>query len=368
MPAEHWLRQPDAVAAFTPSEGFCCTAFRVRLPEPGGATPADAAALADGTTGMSTGFLSVLAEAPSWAALTARPSFFGNPLLFPFAYGVAGGTFEYRDQRYTLRPTRWGRVAHGLVRDHSWTVDGTWSDADGDHIRASITTAGDAGMLAEFPFPFRLTATYTLSGASLTLVAAATNLGSGPMPFGFGVHPYLPIPFAPDGELTDDVVRADPDQLDAGGAPSAGGSIALAPAAAPFDLRAGRTVAALLEAQGALRGAGGGLYVTYAKRAEKADKADKDEGIAGIRWSLVNRRRGVTVEIETGEDCRAMVLFAPREPTTVISPVIGTCLPGFLDDAARGRDLGRLELAPGETWSTRVVVRVRLDPPINTPS
>lgn len=363
MPAEYWLRQPDAVAAFTPSEGFCCTAFRVRLPEPGGDSPLDAAAMADRPTGSSTGFLRVLAEAPSWAALTARPSFFGNPLLFPFAYGVAGGTFEYRDQRYTLRPSRGGRVAHGLVRDHSWVVEGTWTDADGDHIRASITTAGRAVMLAEFPFPFHLAATYTLSGASLTLVAAAKNLGPGPMPFGFGVHPYLPIPFVPGGDLADDVVWSDPDQLDAGGPPPAGGSITLAPAGAPFDLRAGRTVTALLEAQGELRGGAGGLYVTYAKGAATAGT-----GAAGIRWSLANRRHGLTVEIETGEDCRAMVLFAPREPTTVISPVIGICLPGFLDDANRGRDLGRRELPPGETWSTRIVVRVRPATTISTPS
>ncbi len=352
VPAEHWLRQPDAVVAVTPSEGFCCTAFRVRLPGSGAAGAGDGGA--DAAAGAP-GFLSIFAEAPSWEALTARPSFFGNPLLFPFAYGVAGGAFEYRERRYTLHPTRWGRVAHGLVRDHPWTVERAWTDPAGDHVQAAITTAGDARMLAQFPFPFRLVATYTLAGATLTLEARATNLGQGPMPFGFGIHPYLPLPLHPGGDPADDVIWADTTHLDAGGPPSAGASIALTPATAPYDLRPGPTVASLLAAQGAERGPQGGLYVTYAKLAH--------EGASGIRWSMTNRRRGVAVEIETAADCRAMVLFAPRPPTTVISPVIGTCLPGFLDDAGRQRELGLLELAPGETWSTAVTVRARLDIP-----
>ena len=82
IPAEIWLRQPDAEAAFTPSEGFCCTAFRVRLAGE---------------------WCGVLVEPPSWSALRARPAFYGNPLLCPYPYDVADGNFVYHGESYRLR-------------------------------------------------------------------------------------------------------------------------------------------------------------------------------------------------------------------------------------------------------------------------
>src|SRR3712207_7915132 len=48
------------------------------------------------------------------------------------------------------------RVAHGLVRDHAWTVERQWEDGEGAHLRASISSEGDPQKLAEYPLPFRL--------------------------------------------------------------------------------------------------------------------------------------------------------------------------------------------------------------------
>jgi galactose mutarotase-like enzyme len=347
VPAEFWLRQPDAVAAFTPSEGFCCTAFRVRIEGTGPDSPAD-----PGSTGS---WLQVLAEAPSWEALTARPSFYGNPLLFPFAYGIAGGILEYGGRTYPLKSTRWGRVAHGLVRDHAWTVDRTWTDGEGDHITASITTAGDEAMLTEYPFPFRLSVTYTLNGTTLTLMAKAVNLGREPMPFGFGVHPYLPVPLHPQGSLAGSVVQSDATHLHAGTPRAGEPAPELAPAAdGSFDLRPGKTVEHLLARQRAQRPAGG-LFLIYTKQPAPAEAT----GESGLRWSLADEQTGAVVTIESSADQPHMVLFAPADPTKVISPVIGTCLPGFLDPANRGRDLGLREIAPGASWAGQVTMGVQ---------
>ena len=347
VPAEQWLRRPGTEAALTPLEGFNCSAFRVRLP--------------------SGQWLPVLSEAPDWAALTARPSFYGNPLLFPFAYGVAGSRLRYAGQEHPLAPTRWQRVSHGLVRDHAWSVERSWEDNTGSHVRATISSEGDTQKLAEYPFPFHLAVTYTLSGQSLTLKAEARNMGDAPMPFGFAIHPYIPLPLGtagtpatarPSAEL-DEIVHCDATHVSADG-PSPGGSPPpdLAPVQGAFDLRVGQPVAALLAAQEGHRGRSG-LFLTYAKRA-----AGSGPRSGGLTWSLTSPRLGATIEIEASPELWGMVLFAPNEPTPVISPVIGTCLPGFLDypdDPQRSADLGLLELAPGTTWTASATMRVRFN-------
>jgi len=310
-------------------------------------------------------WLPALSEAPDWAALTARPSFYGNPLLFPFAYGIAGSHLRYAGQEHSLAPTRWQRVSHGLVRDHAWSVERSWEDNTGSHVRATISSEGDTQKLAEYPFPFHLAVTYTLADEALTLKAEARNMVDAPMPFGFAIHPYIPLPLGtagtpatarPSAEL-DEVVRCDATHVSADG-PAPGGTLPpdLAPVLATLDLRAGQPVAALLAAQEAHRGRSG-LFLTYAKRPAQS-------GSGGLTWSLTSPRLNATVEIEASLELWGMVLFAPNEPTPVISPVIGTCLPGFLDypdDPQRSADLGQLELAPGATWTASATMRVRFD-------
>lgn len=338
VPAEHWLRNEHAEAAFTPSDGFNCSAFRVRLPV--GHQTADRT-------------IHALAEAPDWAALRARPSFYGNPLLFPFAYGIAGGTLRSGGQTHRLAPTRWGRVAHGLVRDHAWTVEA----ASETEIRAAFRSEAHPQSLAEFPEPFSLTINYTLEATTLSLQAEAVNRGQRPMPFGFGIHPYVSLPLDSPGQPgphtgpSDEVVTCDATRVNTDGAGASGTARSALPAVqGPFDLRQGQPATVLFAAQRALRNQPG-LYLTYAK----------EPGARGLRWSLASPRLDAVVEIEASPELWAMVLFAPPEQE-VISPVIGTCLPGFLDypdDPDRSRDLGLLELAPGATWQCSATIGVR---------
>jgi galactose mutarotase-like enzyme len=67
---------------------------------------------------------------------------------------------------------------------------------------------------------------------------------------------------------------------------------------------------------------------------------------------MVDPRVGVGVHVETNDDFRAVALWAPREPTVCVSPVICTVVPNGFNLAARGQDTGMVELEPGQTWRT----------------
>jgi len=228
-PAEVWLRHGQSTAAFTPSEGCWCTAFRIAR---------------DGK------WFSILAEPPSWEALRTRPTMYGNPLLFPYPYGVRDGTFEYRGQVYHLPPGReLGRAVHGVVRDHAWTVERMWEDGDGAHLEALFRHEGE--LLAEYPFPFLMAATHTLAGGTLTDHWRVTNLGDGPMPMGLGIHPYFGLPLFAGGRVSDLRMQSDVGNLrpfDLARMQGGKGEWPCVPAEGALDMRPGQRVDEYLNA------------------------------------------------------------------------------------------------------------------------
>ena len=324
-PAEVWLRQPDAEVAFTPTHGCWCTAFRARIADT---------------------WLCVLDEPRSLSALLTRPTFFGNPLLFPYPLMVQGGAFTYRGQRHTVRAGSEGRPIHGLVRDHAWQVERVWDDAAGSHFRASIaySPAGDPD--PEFPFPFRFAATYSLSGLSLLQVVEATNPGPTPMPMGFGIHPYVPIPLWPGGRVEDCVVRCDASDVVRPGPDW--DHITLEPASGWQDLRVGQRVPDLLAGHRRSGAVGASLAGLYARLTPPHPSATGEPG--GMSWSLTDEAQGVAVRIETSDAFQTMVHYSPPTPT-VISPVIGTLMPNGFNLAAANQPSGLIELEPGASWS-----------------
>ena len=317
-PAEVWLRQPAVQAAFTPSEGCCCTAFRARQGDH---------------------WLPILAEPPTWSALRARPAFYGSPLLAPYAFNIAGGGFTYRGRQRRLRPGRTGRLAHGLARDYPWLVEDVWEDAGGAHLRASITTAEQTARLDEYPFPFSLHVTVTLSGTSLLTTYEAANVGVEPMPFGLGVHPYFPLPLHPAGDRETCHLWADARHS----VVVADHALHLAPPHPALDLRRQPTAGAVLAANPAGEH-GRPLLVTYAGEIDRAERAG-----AGLSFSLTDRAGGLQVRLETSADFQALVLFAPPDGR-VISPVLSTNLPDAFELQAHGQPSGLIELAPQERW------------------
>ncbi|MBC7236363.1 MAG: aldose 1-epimerase [Chloroflexi bacterium] len=334
LPAEVFLEQPGAVAAFTPSEGFWCTAFRVRYRD---------------------SWVRILAEPPSWSALCTRPTWYGNPLLFPYPLSIAQGSFIYRGRSYSVRPGREGRPIHGLVRDNAWVIDAFWSDEHGAHARASISTGEGAnpGLCQYFPFPFRFTTSYTLWGTSLSMAFEATNLGDQPMPLGLGIHPYFPVPLIPGGAASDAIVRSDvayrlPHLL------SEAQTEWQAPSG-PYDLCAGQRVSDLLQ----LAGAGSkSLLLAYVQRAD-LDAPTSDRG-TGLHWSLADAEHGLSIDIISSDAFRALVLYAPPAQN-VISPVISTCLSDGFNRSARGAPSGTIELDAGDTWRAWIRMDVSVE-------
>ncbi len=321
LPVDFWLEQPGARAALTPSEGFCCTAWRVRRGDR---------------------WVSLLSEAPSWELFRGRPAFFGNPLLFPYPYSIRDGAFVYKGKRYTRRLNREGNYIHGLTRDHPWTLEQTWTDADGAHARASITVGGgdplSDDLLAEYPFPFRFRVTYTLSDTALNAAYEVTNIGPETLPFGLGIHPYFPVPLVPGSSLGDLVIRANGAYTRSMRAFDAG----FVPAPPALDIRAGQRLDAHLAAATI---DGRPLLSLYSTR------PDDDAGPAacGIRWSVQEIRSGLTIAITAGDAFAYLGNYAPPE-RHILSPVVSTCAPGALNALEQGRTEGIIELAPGATW------------------
>jgi hypothetical protein len=86
-------------------------------------------------------------------------------------------------------------------------------------------------------------------------------------------------------------------------------------------------------------------------------------GGRGIGWSLTDPRRGYGVTLESGAAFRVLVLFAPRPPTAILSPVLCTCLPDAFNLAAHGHAGGMVEIPAGGTWGTWVRLSARVPAP-----
>lgn len=327
MPAELWLRHANSMVAFAPSEGCCCTAFRVQHQGE---------------------WIKVFAEPSSWDVLRARPAFFGNPLLFPFPYGIKDGSFEYRGQSYLLQPGREGRVQHGVVRDYPWAVERIWDDEHGAHLQA-LTDNVASDKLAQFPFPFRFSVTHTLQDSALTYQFEAKNIGSAPMPMGLGIHPYFPLPYLAGRQAADCLIYAQVSYTKAfAGDPGQ----PFVPVSGVLDLRAGQRVDALINAACP---AGKSLLVLYAMSSDPEQPVVAEKG-AGC--SLRDAGRGFGVEIEVSKEFPFLLFFAPPS-RAVLSPVISTCLPGAFSSLGQGRKGGIVELMPGETWRAWARIGVR---------
>ena len=90
--------------------------------------------------------------------------------------------------------------------------------------------------------------------------------------------------------------------------------------------------------------------------------ADADGG-RGISWSLTDTRRGYGVTLESGAAFRVLVLFAPRPPTSILSPVLCTCLPDAFNLAAHGQAGGMVEIPAGGAWGTWVRLSAQVPAP-----
>jgi galactose mutarotase-like enzyme len=155
------LRAGDTEATVVPSVGANCSAFRV-------------------------GGQDLLEAPPSLAALTARPTGYGCPILFPFPGQLEPGTLRLlgRDVLVTANSPS-GRHGHGFASARPWRVVERGADACACQL--------DGGGGDEYPWRYRVTARWRVSPGMLGVGLVVENLDREEMPFGLGLHPYLPV-------------------------------------------------------------------------------------------------------------------------------------------------------------------------------
>jgi aldose 1-epimerase len=336
VPAQLWFRVGDTLAGFAPVEGFNCTSLRV---------------LRHGA------WEPVLAEPPSWEAVFVRPSFYGSPLLGPYAYSCGpytpgSGSLTFEGRTYAIAPGKEGRAMHGLTRDHIWTVTDMQQSDDEVLLRAHLTIGGDdpdaAARLGEWPFPMTFEVTYLLRDRALVTRWTVTNDGTGNMPLGTGLHPYFPLPMRPEGSTADLVVRA---QMTRRAHPMAPLNPSLQAETEGPDGYAERVDHYI--AQGA---EGRAASVMFERTDDPAP--DLAEGAGAPLWTLADERGGVAVDIRCSAPYRYILHFVPPS-RAAISPVFSTNLPDAFNQAAQGVETGMIVLAPGEVWQGWSTLSVR---------
>jgi aldose 1-epimerase len=158
-------------AKIFPGLGFNCYSFSVPTPS---------------------GPLETLWSEPDFTDGTAKPTRSGIPLLFPFAGRIGGTSFRFRDKTYELEAgDGQGNAIHGFVFNRPWRVTEQGPDRVTGQFQASVD---DASLLDRWPADFRITVEYAVAGKTLTSALLIENPDEKTLPFGFGMHPYFRVP------------------------------------------------------------------------------------------------------------------------------------------------------------------------------
>lgn len=300
-----------ASARILPGVGFNCFSFR-----PGAAGESFEALWSD----------------PQFTTGKTRPSHSGIPLLFPFPGRLRGASFEFEGRTFPLTAgDPLGNAIHGFVIGRPWRViDQEPTRAVGE-FQASVD---DPSLLAAWPADFRIRVSYELIGHALASQIDIDNPGAGPLPFGFGTHPYFRVPLGASGDAGACVITVPAaeiwplaDMLPTG---------ERAPVAGAYRLCDGRPFSAAK-----FDDVFTGLSYTGGRAVASIDDAG-------------NRRR---LELSFDDRFRECVVYVPPHRDAIcLEPY--TCVPDAYALAQRGVETGLRTLAPGESFSTRIDIRV----------
>lgn len=273
----------------------------------------------------------ILASAPDLATLGEQPMYFGNPLLFPFPNRVAGGRFTFGGKTYQLpiTETERGHSLHGLVYDKAWKAAAAGADDKGAWVQCTFSTDDCPDILEAYPFPFHLDYTVRLREGRLETRFTVTNRGTEEMPMGFGMHPWFPLPLAPDGSREQCRVQAPVSkvwELDD-----------LLPTGRMSDPPPERDI----QTERIL----GDLFF--------------DDVYTGVTeegwWEATYFDPAAQIEVAVASDgaMREFVLYtAPDRPVICLEPY--SCTTNAANLQAQGIDAGLVVLSPGSQWSTEV--------------
>jgi aldose 1-epimerase len=163
--------ESGARARILVSQGLNCFQFQVPTPQ---------------------GPLEVIWAEPGFEEGDKRASGSGIPLLFPFPGRIAGTEFSWDGKSYQLDAGDGrGNAIHGLVHERPWRV----VEQEPSRLVAQFhLTRDDPDRATRWPADFRVTATYQVQGTCLSSCFLLENAGTRPLPCGFGTHPYFALP------------------------------------------------------------------------------------------------------------------------------------------------------------------------------
>lgn len=134
----------------------------------------------------------------------AKPTFLGNPLLWPWANRIDGLHYWVNGRKYALNeelgnvrggPNR--TPIHGLLQyEKRWEV----VEEAGTSLRARLEFWRYPELMAQFPFAHTIEIEYRLRGTALEVETRIRNQAREPMPVSLGFHPYFQVNDAPQDE------------------------------------------------------------------------------------------------------------------------------------------------------------------------
>ncbi len=281
------------------------------------------------TTG--TGPISVLWSEEGFEAGDRRASGSGIPLLFPFPGRIAGTEFNWDGHKYQLAAGDGrGNAIHGFVHERPWRV----VEQSGSRVVGQFQAGrDDASLLSKWPSDFCITASYEVSSSSLLADYRLENCGAAPLPCGFGTHPYFRLPL---------------------GGTAAGDCRVQLPATAAWDLvdmNATGNCQMLEDRQSYMEG----LAFDKMHFDNVFGKLVFDNGLCTTAISDLQSGRTMTMTFD--DQFRELVVYTPPHRSAIcIEPY--TCVPDCFRLALAGIDAGLRVLAPGESFATRVTIRL----------
>lgn len=300
-----------ATASILVSQGLNCYQFRVPGPS---------------------GLIDLIWSEPDFGRGDKRASGSGIPLLFPFPGRIAGGTFSWNGNSYSL-PAGDGRgnAIHGFVHERPWRVLEQQPNGIVAQFQASVD---DPALLDYWPADFRITVTYRVQGHRLASEFLLDNPDDHPLPCGFGLHPYFALPL---GGTNADECRV---KLPVG---SSWELVDMNPTGKkeplddPLSLQRGRR---------------------FGDMSFDTVFSDLVFGDHGCEASIEDPESGKQLRLAFDRAFRECVVFTPpHREALCIEPY--TCVPDALRLEPRGIDAGLRVLAPGESFPARVDIELR---------
>ena len=275
--------------------------------------------------------------------LDGRPTRCGIPILFPFPNRIRDGRFTWAGKEYRLPPndSSGKNAIHGFACRKPWRVVGHGADGHSAWVTGEFQAGADAPEARPlWPADYRLRVTFRLAADRLRVEAQVENLERAPLPFGLGYHPYFRVPLSPGGKADDCRVQAGArsywelqESLPTG---------TRKPVDAARDLNAPRRFTDL-QLDDVLT--------------DLESLAPSAADVLVLRGAVRQGTDQGKLELWAAPAFRELVLFTPPHRQAVcLEPY--TCTTDAVNLQARGVEAGWLVLAPGQSWSGVVEMRV----------